>query len=390
MDLYTLSPTFLAQAVVDEFISAIWVERYTKAGDIQLVVPITDYNLNLLAPGTFMGLRGSNEVMILETQVIEENLLKVSGRSLATFLDHRFLWAKNPDWTVPPNQEKVRDYTDTLLKPGEFISDLVYRWAISPTTYAGSWSTINLDWTNDAIPFLTLGAIDTSGTIQRMTAPVGPLFEAIEALAESYTIGISLYLDSADAVLGYSLKFKTYQGVDRSSDQVLVPLVRLVPDLDGISDLKEVRSNVGFKNVCYVYYDGIISEHLLDPLSPEPEGMDRKILVVDAVGEPVGRKVENTFGWWGSYTQTVIGAPELTAFRNQNALDAFANHNYIHAIDGQTSPISDYVFGTDYGLGDIIELEGLTGAISKARVTEYIRSQDKSGERSYPTISVVT
>jgi hypothetical protein len=115
--------------------------------------------------------------------------------------------------------------------------------------------------------------------------------------------------------------------------------------------------------------------------------------VVDAVGEPVGRKVErsNSWGWWGTYSPSVIiGAPEITAFRNQNAADAFANHNYVLAIDGQTSPISDYKFGTDYGLGDIIELEGITGAISKARVTEFIRSQDQTGERSYPTISVLT
>lgn len=391
MDLYTLSPTFLAEAVVDEFVSAIWTERYTSAGEVQISLPITQANLDLLAPGTYLGLVGTNEVMIIETQVIEDDLLKVSGRTLVTFLDHRFLWAKNPDWTgADPTQEKVRDYTDTLLKPGEFISDLVTRWAISPSTYVGSWSTINLDWANDAIPYLTLGATDASGSVQRMTAPVGPLYEAIEQLASKYVVGVSLYLFSADPIAGYSLKFKTYQGVDRSSDQVLVPLVRLVPELDGISDIKEVRSNALFKNICYVYYDGTISEHLLDPLSPEPEGLDRKVLVVDAVGEPVGRKVENTWGNWGGYTQTVIGAPELTAFRNQNAVDAFANHNYIQAIDGQTSPISDYAFGTDYGLGDIIELEGITGAISKARVTEYIRSQDKSGERSYPTISVIT
>jgi hypothetical protein len=391
MDLYTLSPTFLAEAVVDEFVSAIWTERYTQAGEVQISVPITQYNLDLLAPGTYLGLVGTDEVMIIETQVIEDNLLKASGRTLGTFLDHRFLWAKNPDWVGGDDtQTKVRDYTDTLLKPGQFISDLVTRWAISPTTYAGSWSTINLDWANDAIPYLTLGAVDASGSVQRMTAPVGPLWEAIEQLAAKYSVGVSMYLESADPILGYSLKFKTYQGVDRSSDQVIVPLVRLVPELDGISDIKEVRSNALYKNVCYVYYDGEISEHLLNPGDPEPEGLDRRILVVDAVGEPVGRKVQTSWGGWGGYTQTVIGAPELTAFRNQNALDAFAQHIYVQAIDGQTSPISDYKFGTDYGLGDIIELEGLTGAISKARVTEYIRSQDKSGERSYPTISVIT
>lgn len=97
MDIYTLSPTFLADAVVEEFVSAIWTERYTSAGEVVIHMPITEYNLNLLAPGTYLGLVGSDEVMIVETQVIEDDLIKVTGRTFITFLDHRFLWAKNDD-----------------------------------------------------------------------------------------------------------------------------------------------------------------------------------------------------------------------------------------------------------------------------------------------------
>jgi hypothetical protein len=41
-------------------------------------------------------------------------------------------------------------------------------------------------------------------------------------------------------------------------------------------------------------------------------------------------------------------------------------------------------------MGDIIELESLTGIVSKARVTEYIRSEDHNGEKEYPTISVIS
>jgi hypothetical protein len=114
--------------------------------------------------------------------------------------------------------------------------------------------------------------------------------------------------------------------------------------------------------------------------------------VTDAAGEPVGHKItQESYGSFrNTYTQTVVDANDITAFRIQNAKDALANHNYIRAIDGQSSPTSDYKFGVHYGLGDIIELEGLTGLISKARVTEYIRSQDKTGEKEYPTISVLS
>lgn len=390
MDLFTLTDTFLAKDVIDEFVSSIWTERFTSSGDVQLVLPATAETLEKLKPDTYLALRGTREVMVLQTQQIEDNLLTVTGKTLdEAALKQRLLWAQNPDSTDA--DARIADYTDATKKPGEFISDIVYKWAISPTAFAGGWAPANLDWANEAIPNLTLGAVDASGTVQRITAPVGELYNAVSRLADQYKVGFSLFLESADPVAGYSLKFKTYQGKDRTSDQTTYPLVRLVPELDGISDIKEIRSSVLEKNVVYVYYQGQISKHLAEPDLPEPEGLARKVMLRDAQGEPPGHTV--TFGqqWFGpTYTQYVVTPGELTAFREQNAKDAFANANYIRAIDGQTSPISEYEYGTHYELGDIIELKGLTGAVSKARITEYIRSQDRNGERAYPTISVVT
>lgn len=392
MDLYTLTDTFLANETIDEFVSAIWTERYSVAGDFQLVVPATDENVTRLAEGTYLGLRGTKEVMIVETQQIEEGLLTLTGPSLLEFLNQRFLWARNPDSSAADS--RIKDYTDATKKPGAFLADLVTKWAISPTAMTSSWAPANLEWTYEAIPFLTLGPVDASGDVQRLTAPTGPLYEAIVQLATKYKVGVSLYLELADPMSGYSLKFTTYQGKDRTSDQEVYPLVRLTPELDGLNKIKEIRSLANYKNVVYVYYQGEISKHLAEPSLPEPEGFARRVLVTDAAGEPVGRKVEKTqfsgyWGSWGTYSVTVVGSGEITAFRAQNAKDALANHNYIRAVDGESSPINDYQYGVDYELGDLIELQGLTGAIGKARVTEFIRSQDKNGERSYPTISVV-
>lgn len=392
MDLYTLTPTFLAADDVDEYVSAIWTERFTKSGDTQIVLPATADNLEKLREGTYLALRGSKEVMQLETQGIEKGLLTVVGKTLdEEVLMQRFLWAANPEYTGASGQDpttRIADYTDLTRKPGEFISHLVDRVVINAPSFDSAHNAAKLDWAMEEIAEISLGDIDHSGDVQRLTAPTGPLYTALEQLAEQFKVGISLYLDDADPVTGFQLKFKTYKGLDRTSGQSTNELVRLTPELDGISDLKEVRSIAQFKNVVYVYYQGIVTKHLLDPTAPEPEGFERRAFVTDAVGEPVGRKVTS---WGGSrYGETtIVGATEIAAFREQNAKDAFANHNYIRSIDGETSPISDYKFGKDYGLGDVIELEGLTGTISKAQITEYIRSQDKSGEKQYPTIAVV-
>ena len=384
MDLYTLSPTFLADQVVDEYASAIWTERYSAAGDTQLVVPATQKNIDLLAEGTFLALRGSKEVMQLQTQSIDKGMMTVVGTSLVGFLNERQSWFSNPGTTGP--SDRISDYTRDTLTPGNFIAYVVERMVIDPLSFTGDWADANLDWGHEVIPGLELGAVDDTGPDKRLTVTVGPLYDAIAQVAMKEGVGISLYLDSADPVTGYVLKFTTYRGQDRTSAQSTNPVIRLSPELNSISDLKEVRSIANFKNVAYVYYQGEVTEHLLEPSEPEPEGFDRRVLVTNAEGEPVGRKVTGSSG----YSYTVVGSGEIAAFREQNARDELANHNYIRALDGQTSPHNDYKYGVDYGLGDVIELEGTTGLISNARVTEYIRSDDQQGEREYPTISVIS
>jgi hypothetical protein len=388
VDLYTLTDTFLPADEIDEFVSAIWTERYSSAGDVQIVLPALPKNIEMLQEGKFLALRGTKEIMQLETQSIENGLLTVVGTTLITFLNERYVWAKNP---VDDPEARIVDYTDETKTPGQFISDVVTKMVITPVAFTGAWADSNLDWANDAIPHLTLGAVDASGVAKRLTAPIGPLYDSIQEIADKEGVGISMYLDSADEILGYSIKFKTYQGLDRTSGQDVNELVKLSPDLDSLSDLKEVRSISGYKNVAYVYYKGKIYTYYADPDTPVPEGFARRVLITDPDAEPPGHKeTHKQFTGGGTYTTVVVSPEDVAAFLEQNARDALANHNYIQAVDGQTSPIDQYQYGVDYGLGDVIELEGLTGTLSKARVTEHIRSQDQTGEKSYPTISVIT
>ena len=390
MDLYTLTDTFLAKDVVDEYISAIWTERYSSAGEVQLVVPATFGSIEKLKEGTFLALRGSQEIMMLETQSIEDRKLTVVGNTLPMFLNERMAWFRNLA-SAPPVTERVVDFTADDMPPGQFISEIVNLMVIDPSPFTGTFIDANIDWEFEVIPHLTLGDVDTSGEDKELTAVVGPLYDSIKQVAEKEGVGISLYLESADPIAGYSLKFKTYRGKDLTSDQDVYPLVRLVPDMDSLSDVKEVRSINGYKNVVYVYYKGKTYKRLAEPELPEPEGFARRILVTDAENEPVGHKVSGgVMGQSSYYNYTVVDAEDLAAFIDQNARDALANHNYIRAIDGQTSPNNDYQYGVHYNLGDTIELEGITGTISKARVTEFIRSEDQEGEKQYPTISVIS
>lgn len=391
-----MNENFIAAETIDEFQSAIWTERYWAAGEAQLIVPATPYFLEVLREGTYLGLTGTKEVMQLKTDSIENGLLTVSGTTLPELLDDRIHWPKSTDPVQP-----IADYTVDSARVGELLPDRVDKMVINPVPFPGGvapWNKLNLDWVRDKIDHLELGAIDHGGELQRLTVPVGPLYSVLQPLAEKDGLGFTLYLDFADAELGYTLKFMTYRGADHTSaNPDPNKLIRLTPNMETLNDLKEVRSIDGYKNVVYVVYKNEISVHYEDP-NNIPEGLDRRVMILDAEGEPIGTQqdaraaVLATRDWYGGMYQntTVVGAADILKFREQNAKDALANHNYIRALDGQVSQNNEYVFGEHYGMGDILELEGLTGVINKARVTEFIRAQDSTGYREYPTLSVIT
>ena len=350
MQLYTLTSSFLPRDIVSDFVSAIWTERYSAAGDVQIVAPATPDVIDLLSQGTFLGLRGTREIMLLETQSIENGLLTVTGKSLTEFLNARH--AQFPE---------AEEFTLNNLSAGQFIAEVVRKIAINPIYY---------DEEKDKIVGLELGQISDSGTIKRLSVSPGPLYEAIQKIAQEEEVGFKLYLKSARFSTGYVLRFTTWLGKNRTSEQDVHSMVRLTPQMDSLTDVKELTSIAEYKNVIYVSYEGTTSIHYAEPTLPIPEGFNRRVLQVDA--------------------PTIYIAPEnRTEFRAQVARNTIAEHVYIKAVDGQVSTEIGYKYGLDYFLGDIIELEGFTGLMSKARVTEYIRSQDQFGDREYPTLSVI-
>src|SRR4051812_15282661 len=147
MELYTLSSKFLPQESVGQFTSAIWTERYFSAGDLQLVVQAIPSQIDKLAKGTMVGLRGTKEIMMIETQSVEDGLLTVTGSSLLEFLNSRQAWFWNPDYNpLEPTGALAAEYTKDNLTAGQIISDAVDKMVINPTDYLSSWASINLDW----------------------------------------------------------------------------------------------------------------------------------------------------------------------------------------------------------------------------------------------------
>lgn len=373
MDLYTLTEGFTRNKLIEEFNSAIWTERYSSAGDVSLVVPATSEMLEFLAPSTFLSLEGSREVMLLETQSIEDGLLTVTGNSLLAFTAQRLIRSgtlhKNKQWFIP------------WFTPGGVIEYIIQEMLIDGIGTTGEVEDIGFDGPRQAIPNLVLGPIDTTGEGEGAYVPFGPVYDAVQEIAEMHQLGISLYLSGATPD-GYELAFTVYRGLDRTTAQDVNPLVRFSPVTGSLDGMKELRSIAGLKNVAYAFapsYSDTLDMQPVAASSPiggglSSTGFDRRVLMLfeDDISE------EDVGGDLG----------QLQVLLYQRALNALANNNYTKLVDGEVVPQSEYEYGSHYKLGDLVELEGYS-VIQKARITEYIRSQDESGTREYPTIAIV-
>jgi hypothetical protein len=93
------------------------------------------------------------------------------------------------------------------------------------------------------------------------------------------------------------------------------------------------------------------------------------------------------YHYWNSSTDNgIVKAKDII---NQRAKDALANNNYIRIIDGEVIQTSAVKYKQNYLMGDLVTLKGAEGSRQTARVVEYIYSEDATGEKEYPTITVV-
>jgi hypothetical protein len=198
--------------------------------------------------------------------------------------------------------------------------------------------------------------------------PFAPVYDTIKDIAEAYSVGMQITQEGLNDV-----RFRCYRGVDRTSTQTAVPTVRFSSEMNGLTEIKEVQSIDPFKTVVYSFASG--DTGIIYPITgvdnrstTDYTGFDLRaqMIFVDDI-DPA------------DYTDT----PSLQVILNAKAHDVLILSDYIRAVDGKIAPLSQFTYGQDYNLGDIIEIEGSTGTIQKARVTEYIRAQDEAGERAY-------
>ena len=331
-------------SVVENFSSFVWTDRYYSAGDFELYVPPTIRVLTQYIPDYYIVRPDSEHVMIIDSVLLEEDddgySYKISGESLESILKRRILWT---DTTLSGN---FQDAIKTLLD-GSIISPSIVDRKIDNFVFVKS--------EDEAITSLTIEEAEYSKN--------ETIYDIIEKNCQEFEIGFKVTLTSDN-----KFAFTLYKGVDRSYDQTAVPYVIFSPAFDNLTSSSFLKSYTDYKNVALVTGTSTDSEGESTDLSTvvgEASGLDRRETHIDA-GDVQGN----------TSVLTKKGNEELAALKKTEA------------FEGEANVFNMFVYGKDFFIGDMVQLEDAFGNTGKSIVSEMVFSSDGEGEKFYPTFIV--
>lgn len=340
------------EVVIDEFISAIWTERFIEAGEVEIVLPAVHEHLKLLAPGKLLGCKGSRELMLLENRYIEEGLVRATGKTIETYFNERVVKALVMSSPADDIMKGLVNY----MQDSDFSDFLGF---------------------HNRIEGLRVDETTETGPVVTEDIPNGPVYDTLLKLGQKYLIGMSVLWQKI-AGGDHELVFTTRKGQDLSDT------VRFSPELDNFANVKQLLSVAGSKNVFQIK-----PPKWVNPDNTEGASMwsikeddftifrDRYVLVdcsdITEDSLSAGTEVEKM--------------AQVYRMMEDRQWAAHRQYKKTKVVDGEVTPEGQFEYKKDYNLGDTVSVQGEFGEPIYGVITEYIRSQDETGERGYPTVA---
>lgn len=367
MELITLNAQNQPAKLIENYDSLIWTERFNTVGDFQITTGNVSQFLSLLPEGTVVSLRETNVAMIVETHRIDRKKnqpekLTITGRSMESVMDRRVSipsLTSTAEWNV--NFKQPSDVAAFVMKqctgqhatipppdPNDVFPDtfIAFAYPADYNTSTGPTKTYAVPRQNLLTTVLQL--IQTEAPADATTSPATPAYvqHGIRALRPA--------AGSTAVVVGF------YLGTDRTST------VYFDATRDLLDDGSYLFSKIGSAQTAYVI--GSNAAFTVNKAGAPLSGMARRVILVDGTASAVTN----------ADALKEQGKTSLSQAKETAAFDGSIN-----------SDLSPYKYGVDYNLGDLVKLVGDYGLTSTARVTEYIRTEDNTGSKSYPTLVTV-
>lgn len=401
MELMTLDGDYQPSNLVERYNSLIWTERYSTPGDFQLVTTDIERMIKLLPLESLVTLRESTVPMVVEAHKIQKSpknsnspQVLITGRSFETVLERRatLLINLNDDgslgtfrpWNEAANSTSSAAYYairriigDSVDRRYELIArgDITEEQINEPDLIAFQLQPQS-PWisASDGLPMVDLPLPADFKNVQFSDAnPDKQLFQI--KFGNLYTVAMELIHANHHGLKAVrpdvndpaKIAIEIYNGADLTTGP---NSKRVVFDarFDQFDDATYLLSKAGSTNWAYVVSKTGTSE-IEKTQAPEPTGLDRRVLLVDITGEEG------------------VDTPEA---RRTRALMELYKNNATALFDGKIAEQVAAGFNRKYFLGDIIRLDGEYGLSEYVRVAEFIRSEDNTGSKAYPTFETIS
>lgn len=353
LDMFKVLETdFSILAIVDDYESLIWTDRYRECGDFEIYVGVNSEYINLFKQERYIQISESEHLMIIESVEIKSdtttgNHMIITGRSLESILDRRIVWQQ------------------TILN-GNFqngVESILNSNIISPSIADRKIENFIFNKSEDeTITRLTLDAQYTGENV----------YEIINNLCAQVDIGYKVLLNSE---LKFVMNF--YRGTDRSYDQFNHPYVVFSPKFENIINTDYSESYKDYKTVTLVAGEG--------------EGNERRTLSVGTGNGLTRREIFTDARDISSKTDDDIelSAEEYNNQLKQRGEEKLAEKVIEKKFEGKVEASKMFVYGTDFFLGDVIQIVNEYGIEGKARIIEIIHSSSDKGVEIYPTFEAI-
>lgn len=360
MDLITLNEQYQQKKLIENYDSLIWAERFNTLGDFSIQTGDASF-LDMLPRGTVLSLRESTVPMVVERHLVERKKnqpvkFTIKGREFTKILGQRL--------AVQSVVGALGEWSVDVMQPSDVAHFIIVKICVEGI------ADVKDIFPPSKVQFLTPSDyLEAGRPVRRFSVTRGNLLSAVlgllqtEAKAEPDTVPPSPPVDAHGLRAirpddsGTAIGIQIYKGVDRSAT------IRFEGTRDMLDDGSYLFGDEPFASDAYVLGpEGALKLH---KGAVELSGLERSVILVDASSS--GIEDNDTLKTEG--TRALMAAKKLARF------DGTINQD-----------LSPYIFNQDYGLGDVVTLVGDYGLVTPARVTEYIRSEDATGRKAYPTL----
>lgn len=375
MEFMVLDKNYDGIAMIDTFTSAIWTVRYNEAGDFEIYTPVRLDYIQVMKIGNYLWNRDSDRLMVIETVEIETDAeegpqLIVTGRSLESILDRRI---------VTNSQNFSGNLQDVLFA-------IIQYEVVSP------------DETRRIPGFSLKTSSDsriTSISISELSVRGENVYDVVCSLCQANKVGWRILPKGAGG-----FEFELYIGVDRSYAQSVNPYVTFSPSFENLLNSNYIKSFKSYKNSIYAvgtYQKEVVLQNKYKDDNGEwvveeqttyeeaevitwqysetatPSGLARREMFIDNGGVNDGEQGGEYATW--------------NAVNKEKAIAELGEHQTTTAFEGELEATRQYIYGEDFSIGDIVQVENEFGITGTVYISEIVFSQDVNGITITPTFT---